>query len=250
VEIWRLSDAAVVSTPTLPLYGGQGFVWFRFWVRPFVPDISKIPESERAYYEDYMLTIFNNPHNIDFSADALWEIHPPDEAASIAAAFDENAWSRLQAALEAAQSAVAEIPTDDSARPLFVDTYDRLRAFHAFCRTQRNIVGWIAGVHGFMDAENEAERKAAREIVRQVVEDELENARYLLDLWESTTVDFIPIAELGESMHTLGANLGDLIRKKIHLMEQYGHHDPYIDPDYMWRMPARSELKLEEYIGY
>jgi hypothetical protein len=33
-------------------------------------------------------------------------------------------------------------------------------------------------------------------------------------------------------------------------MEAYGHHPPYIDPDYMWRMPEGSELSEKEYLGY
>ena len=33
-------------------------------------------------------------------------------------------------------------------------------------------------------------------------------------------------------------------------MEKYGQHLPYIDPDYMWRMPPGSDVKLEDYIEY
>jgi len=56
VRAWRLSDAAVRGFPSIMLYGDNnwGFPWYRLFVRPFAPDIGKIPEAERAYYEKYM----------------------------------------------------------------------------------------------------------------------------------------------------------------------------------------------------
>lgn len=249
VEVWRLSDRAVRATPVLPLYGGQGFVWYRFWVRPFVPDIAAIPESERAYYQHYMLSIFNNPHNIDFAADALWTIHTVEESEVFVDRFDAEVWEPLDAAIAAADAGINKAGTD-SAKAVFTETRDRLLAYRSYSRTLRNIAAWIAGVHGYLDAEDTATRTAKRERVNAMVADELQNARALLELWESTTVDFIPIAEHGETMHTYGSNLGDLIRRKIALMEEYGHHEPYIDPDYMWRMPEESGLEEEEYLGY
>ncbi len=80
-----------------------------------------------------------------------------------------------------------------------------------------------------------------------MVANELENARELLELWESTDIDFIVLAEQGETTHTYGNNLPILLRKKIELMERYADmRSLYIDPNYMWRMPAGSELKEEE----
>lgn len=73
---------------------GQSFTWYRFWVRPFVPDMSAIPEADRVAYEEMMLTIFNNPNNIDFGADALWEILDVDTCDRHLHAF-EAAWGAL-----------------------------------------------------------------------------------------------------------------------------------------------------------
>ncbi|MBF8297220.1 MAG: hypothetical protein HW389_3765, partial [Bacteroidetes bacterium] len=36
-------------------------------------------------------------------------------------------------------------------------------------------------------------------------------------------------------------NFGELLKKKIELMERHRDDEPYIDPNYMWRM--QSNLK-------
>ena len=233
------------------MYGGQGFVWYRFWVRPFVPDIGAIPDADRAYYQDYMLSVFNNPHNVDFGADALWTIHPPEEAEELAGRFDAEVWAPIDAAVELATESAEDPAFEEAARKHFGILRDRLRAYRSYCRTVRNIVGWIAGVHGYLNAEddvNEAGRDSSKS--RRWWRSELQNTRDLLDLWESTDVNFIPITESGETMHTYGANLGELLRKKIELTERYGDRDPYIDPEYMWRMPEGAGLDEDVYRGY
>jgi hypothetical protein len=252
VEIWRLIDRAVGALPTMPLYGGQGFVWYRFWVRPFVPDIGRIPEADRAYYQDYMLSVFNNPHNVDFGADALWTIHDVEESQQIMSRFDEQVRDTLDRAIELAtrlEQGTAEDGATEAHR-IVKETKDRLRAYRAYCRTLRNIAGWIAGVHGFLRSNDEATGAASRALVDAVVQSELANARELLDLWESSQTDFIPITAHGETMHTYGLNLGTLVREKIRLMEAFGDSEPYIDPDYMWRMPEETGLDSNEYLGY
>lgn len=254
VSVWRHSDKAVAAAPSRPLYGGQGFVWYRFWARPFVPDVSKIPEADRAYYQEFMLSIFNNPHNIDFAADALWTIESVEQSDRFVEQYDSAVWDPLESAIAEAQMGVEETSRDPvdgiAAHAVFVDTRDRLRAYKAYSRTLRNISAWIAGVHGYLDAEDNETKSARLELVTEMVANELENTRELLDLWESSTVDFIPIAEAGETMHTYGTNFGDLLRRKIDLMVQYGYHEPYIDPNYMWRMPEGSDLDGVEYLGY
>ena len=56
-----------------PLYLSWG-VWYRILVRPLVPDIDRIPETEREYYERHMLATHHNPTRVDPSRDALWEL--------------------------------------------------------------------------------------------------------------------------------------------------------------------------------
>ncbi|MCG8605190.1 hypothetical protein MJD09_09355 [bacterium] len=250
VEIWRHTDRVVAATPNLPLYGGQGFTWYRFWVRPFVPDISKIPESEQRYYLDYMLSIFNNPQNIDFGADALWKIHPTEESAGLVKQFDAEVLPPLEAVVALAKQARDEVRGQADIEPVFVDLHDRLLAYRAFCTTLRNIVAWIAGVHGYLEADNETTRAAKLALVEDMVESELRNAEELLDLWNSSTTDFFPLWEIGETMHTYGTNLGELVERKIELTKRYRNHAPFVDPNYMWRMPKGSELKESDYIEY
>jgi len=249
VSIWRLSDAAVRAAPTAYLYGTLGFPWYRFWVRPFVPDIAAIPEQERAYYEKHMLCIFNNPHFVDFRADALWEIHGIEESAANVERFDRDVWPPLEQAIAAA-GVEAEAAAGRPAGEVFADLRDRLRAYRCYNRTLRNTFAWITSVPGYLEATEEAQRAHKLELVRQMVADELANAEELLRLWEESDIDFMPIHEAGESMHHYGVTFGDLVRRKIDLMRRYGDRAPRIDPDFMWRMPAGSSIDASEYEGY
>jgi hypothetical protein len=47
-----------------------------------------------------------------------------------------------------------------------------------------------------------------------------------------------------------GLNFGERLKKKISLMEKYGGPLSYIDPNYMWSMPERSDLDQSEYVNY
>ena len=51
-----------------------------------VPNIEKIPDKERAYFEKYINAIFNNPNLVDYAADALWTLISKEDAEKI---FDE-----------------------------------------------------------------------------------------------------------------------------------------------------------------
>jgi len=247
VEIWRLLDRIVREAPMSYLYSGLGFTWYRFWVRPFVPDIGAIPEGKRAYYEKYMLCIFNNPHFVDFGADALWEIHGAEEARGCVEQFEGQARALLDRAVALADQAAV---VADEHRPFFGELRDRTRAYRHYCVTMRNLFAWGAGVHGYLEGEEEAEKKKALMMVQEMVESELRNSEELLALWERSAVDFMPIHEVGESMHDYGLNFGELVGRKIELMRKYGNRTPRIDPNFMWRMPEGAELKEEDYLGY
>ena len=249
VAIWRDMDRAVEKAPTAYLYGTLGFMWYRFWVRPFVPDIAAIPEEEREYYEKHMLAIFNNPHFVDFGADCLWEIHSQEESGKMVARFDTEVWGLVDAAVDGARKE-AEAAAGTPAGEVFADLRDRLRAYRCYARTVRNIFAWVAGVRGYVDAQDESEKASHLEQTRQMVADELANAEELLVLWEETDVDFMPLHEAGESMNHYGANFGELVRCKIELTRKYGDQLPHIDPDFMWRMPRGSQISEEEYMGY
>ncbi len=250
IDIWKLSDQVSAAAPCHRLYGGLGFTWYRFWARPFVPDIGAIPEEDRRYYEKHFLSHFNNPHNVDLAADMLWEITSPEECEISVQTFDAAVWSPLDRAVTLATQMADQLPEQTAARERFIEMRDRLTAWRCFNLTLRNLSAWIAGVHGYLKAEDEAEKQSRLHMVREMVSSELANTRALLELWNTTTTDFMPINALGETMHDYAVNFGEVLEKKIALMEQYGDRLPYIDPDYMWRMPEGSPLQQSEYMGY
>lgn len=250
IKIWKNSDQAVRNFPDVPLYGTNwAFEMYRFWVRPYVPDIDRIPESEREYYEKYTMAIFNNPHRIDFAKDVLWDLISIEQADEIVKQFDGKSKLALEKAIELANKAINETAEDNSAHELFVELRDRLLALRCYYRSLRNIGAWIAGVHGYLETNEKSAKQARLKMVREMMEDELQNARDLLELWRTTKVNFIPIHQYGETWHEYGENLGELIDKKIALMERHKDDLPGIDPDYMWRMPKELKHFEEKYLG-
>lgn len=250
IEIWKYSDQAVRNFPDVPLYGTNwAFELYRFWVRPYVPDIDKIPESERKYYEKYTMAIFNNPHRVDFAKDVLWDLISIEQADEIVKQFDGKSKPALEKAIELANKAAEVTVADNSAHELFDDLRDRMLALRCYYRSLRNIGAWIAGVHGYLETNDITEKQTRLKMVREMMDDELQNARDLLKLWQSTKVNFIPIHQYGETWHEFGENMGELIEKKIVLMEKHKNDLPYIDSDYMWRMPKELKHLEEKYLG-
>ena len=133
---------------------------------------------------------------------------------------------------------------------VWINLRDRLRAFLCYAETLRNICGWIAGVHGYLDATDDAERSRRRSQVYNTCARELDNARNLLLLWERSDVDFMPLIAHGETTHHCGMILGELLRHRIDLMERYGDREPAIVADYMWRMPPGSTITEHAYKGF
>lgn len=232
MALWRLSDDAVRSYPPGIPYSTFAFPWFRLWVRPFVPNIDAIPEEERAYYEKYLIATFNNPTRVDLNNDMMWNFLTVKEAGKKKDVIDRKVLPPLRKGIEKAKSMIGAL--GDQA--VFADLEVRLRAAECFYRTMRNVVAWIESVHGFLEAETEKQQQEFRLKVREMVDNELQNARNLLLLWETSKVEFIPISKSAESLHIYGRNFGELVKKKIGLMEKHGNDEPSIDADYMWRM--------------
>lgn len=250
VAIWQRADEAVQGAPCTGLYAGNGFVWYRFWARPMVPDIGAIPEEDRRYYEQHFLSHFNNPHNVDFAADMLWEIVSPEQCEAAVRRFDGKAWGPLDEAIELAKQAVDQSAGETQVHDVFVDLRDRLIGYRCYAMTIRNLSAWIAGVHGYLQAESEEDKQSKLAMVREMVASELANTKALLTLWESSVVDFMPVNAYTETMHEYGTNFGEVLQRKIDLMEKYGDRLPHIDPNYMWRMPAGSDISEADYWDY
>jgi len=250
VRAWRLADAAARGFPSIMLYGDNnwGFPWYRLLVRPFAPDIEKIPEAERAYYEKYMTVTFNNPNLVDLGVDILWTLLTTEQADSAVAQADGKTWAPLDEAIAALGEAVGE--TEGEAQAVFTDQLDRLRALRCYFRTLRNTAAWVAGVHGYLEAKDPAEKARRREAVRAMVDDEIANARDLAALFESSKTRFMPIDPTGETFNMYGANLPALIARKVALMEKHRDDEPRIDPDFMWRMPPDAGLDPALYLKH
>ena len=250
VKAWRLCDAAVRGFPSIGLYGDNnwGFPWYRLLVRPFAPDIERIPAAERAYYEKYMTVTFNNPNLVDLGTDILWTLMSRDQADAIMAQADQRTWKPLDEAIGVLKDSLRSAKGD--AREVFVDQHDRLRALRCYFRTLRNTAAWVAGVRGFIEAKDPAEKESRLTMVRAMVDDEIGNARALAALFEESKTRFMPIDPTGETFNMYGTNLPELIRRKVALMEKHRNDDPRIDPDFMWRLPPDSGLDPKAYIKY
>jgi hypothetical protein len=249
-EIWKLTDKVVQVAPCGGLFGGDGFPWYRFWARPFVPNIGAIPEADRRYYEKHFLSHFNNPHNVDLRTDMLWEMMTVEQCDKAVRLFETDVWGNLDQAIELANQAVDQSVNESAPHGVFIDLRDRLVAYRCYATTIRNLSAWVAGVHGYLNADDEAEKQSRLSMVQEMVASELANAKALLKLWDSSVVDFMPLNAYSETMHDYGVNFGEVLQKKIALMEKYGDHLPYIDPHYMWRMPEGSNVSAEDYMSY
>lgn len=250
VRAWRLVDAAVRGFPSIMLYGDNnwGFPWYRLLVRPFAPDIERIPEADRAYYEKFMTVTFNNPNLVDLGVDILWTLLTTEQANAAVAQADSKTWKPLDEAIAALTEAAAE--TDGTVQAVFTDQLDRLRALRCYFRTLRNTAAWVAGVHGFIEAKGPAEKEKRRAMVRAMVDDEIANARDLAALFESSRTRFMPVDPAGETFNMYGANLPELIGKKIALMERHRDDEPRVDPDFMWRLPPDAGLDPAAYLKH
>lgn len=235
-EIWLDSDTAVRSFPPGIPYSTFAFPWFRLWVRPFVPNIDAIPESERRYYEDYLIATFNNPTRIDLNNDMLWNFLTVSEAADKREQIDASVLPLLDRAITKCESVLESFEPAEQAKLVFIDLHDRLIAASCFYTTMRNTVAWIVSVHGYLEAPSPAVKEEFHRKVREMMASELQNANDLLRLWETSPIHFIPVSSRQESLHMYGENFGELLKKKIQLMQRHENDEPYIDPNYMWRM--------------
>ncbi|MEX1140560.1 MAG: hypothetical protein WEF53_14555 [Bacteroidota bacterium] len=233
IALWNLSDKAVRAYPVGIPYSTFGFPWFRLWVRPFVPNIDAIPEEERAYYEKYLIATFNNPTRVDLNNDMLWNFLSVKEAGRKKTLIAKKVLPPLESALK---TLGVLRQNGGGLEGVFADLEIRLKAARCFYTLMQNLTAWVEGVHGSLQARNPREKEHFKKIVRAMVDSEIANARDLLALWDISPVDFIPVSQTGESLHMYGRNFGDLLKRKIALMEQHRSDEPFVDPGYMWRM--------------
>jgi len=237
VQIWKLAEQALRHLPPLPLYSNFGFVWMRTWVRPIVPNIEAVPKAERAYYEKFMVSMPNNPSMVDLGRDVLFDLISREYGEKYVERVDANVWKPLDAAIALADSRNTDgLPF--SGPSVFLDQRDRLRGLRCWIGTQRSTAAWVTGVYGYLEAKDAATKQRCRNFLKTLVADEIQFARDLLQLWETSPINWMVVSKVAETSYIYGENLGELIRKKIALMEKYGDVEPYIDPNFIWRVPG------------
>ncbi len=238
VGAWRLVDKAVRSFPPLSIYSHYGAVWQRLLVRPLVPDIDRIPERNRDYYEKFMCASVHNPNRVDLAKDVLFELVSIDYAKASCEKIDANVLPVLKRVLDKLSTVLREQDLKEQKNRLniFLDLYDRCRALQCLFLTLRNTAAWIYAVHTFLDTENPDTQASCRMILDELIESEIRNAQDCLDLWENSPVEWMIVSGQGETPFIYGMNFGLLLKKKIVLMRRHKNDNPSIDPDYMFRV--------------
>jgi hypothetical protein len=234
--IWQQADDTIQHLPILPLFTSFGFVWLRLWVRPIIPDLLAIPDKERRYYEQFMVSTSNNTNLVDLGKDVLFDLVTPESGEKFVQRVDENVWPRLESVLQLAKAQAHNQQFAEQARRVFTDQYDRLRGLRCWVGTLRSLSAWVAGVHGFLGTKDQTQKQSWRKYLDDMMARDLQNTKDLLELWESSTVDFMVVSKTGETSFIYGENLGELLRHKITLVEKYRHVEPRIDMNIMWKV--------------
>lgn len=234
VALWDLIDEAVSYLPVLPLYSNFGFVWMRTWVRPLVPNLEAVPQEDRLYFERFLVTTPNNPSINDLGRDVLFDLITRESGQLMAEQFDQNVLPRIDHALQSAQELAAH--HKDAAAAVFLDLRDRIRALRCWSRTQRNTCAWVAGVHGYLDSDSASDKTALQDYIQDMIDQDLDNTRDLLDLWQTSQTEFMLVSAVGETSYIYGENFGEHLQRKIELTERYRDVQPFIDRDITWRL--------------
>ncbi len=231
---WKLAEEAILAYPiTNGLYTTFGFTWFRLWQRPFVPDLEAVSEQERSYYEDYICTTPHNPNNVDLSQDVLFTLATPDRCELDMQRMDENLWPPLDKAIRILEEKLNTQYAEVEPNNVLYDQWIRLRALQCWFRTQHSVNAWIAGVYGYLHADQESEKKRYRAMIREMMAKEIANSQALLELWQTARIEFIPIAENGETPLIHGKRFGENLVKRISLMQKHMEDEPRINPNYI-----------------
>ena len=237
VKVWMASDEAYRSFPVpVQIYSSWG-VWYRLFTRPIVPDIEKISEKDREYYEEFLLAPPHNRCRIDFRYDVGFDLIEPAQAQICLDLINQNVMPEAEKALTLAEQILARAATP-AERAAALDLRDRMFALKCWYRNQRNVTAWIAGVHQYLESKDAAVRNRCRAILREMVLDEIDNTKALLSLWETSRTPWIILSDVGETTFIYYKNLGKQLQRKIELMQGHENDEPYVDPEFQWRVPG------------
>ena len=122
------------------------------------------------------------------------------------------------------------------------DQWIRLRALKCWFRTQRSVIAWVVGVHGFLEADEARDHGAMSEyrvLVRDMMLQEIANSKDLLELMASG-IEFMATTDQQETPLIHGRNLDVLLNKRLSLMRAHLDDQPFIDSSYMQRKAAQA----------
>jgi hypothetical protein len=239
IEAWKYIEDAILAYP-IPnmMHSNFGFTWYRLWCRPLVPNIEAIPESERAYYENFMCTTPHNPQNVDLAKDVLFELTTQERCELADKRYKEYLWEPMNKALKILQQNFNAIPENDKAKQVFYDQYIRARALKCWLKTIQSSAEWVAGVHGYIKSDDKSKKAEYKKMVQAMIKEEIENAKDFIELFTTSKIEFMAVSKEGETPLIYGKNLPELVKKKILLMEKHIDDEPFIDPDYMLKRAA------------
>jgi hypothetical protein len=244
VRAWKLTDDFIRAWPLPVMIYNTWSVWYRLWTRPIIPNIEAIPEKDREYYEDYLLATPHNRTRVDFRWDVGFDLISRERAWQTLERIDKRGFGGLDEAIRLLDEDWKSSNDGTAAKACFLDQRDRLRALRAWFRTQRNVTAWIAGVHGYLEASDDGMKQQCRTILREMVLQDKQNTKDLLELWETSPVEWMIVSEVGETTLIYDENFGDHLRRKLQLIEGHENDEPYVDPNFQWRVPG-LEMQLQ-----
>ncbi len=238
VKGWRLVEQAIRAFLPLSIYTHYGVVWQRVFVRPLVPDIDRIPELKRAYYESFMCTSIHNPNRVDLAKDVLFELVTKDYARTAFSRVDENVWTPLESAIQLFKKKGEEARSaeDKKAEGVFTDQYFRIRALKCLYTTLRNTAVWIYAEHEYLESDDPGSKANCRKLLDEMIDKEIKNCAELIEIWKTAPIEWMIVSGTGETPFIHGSNFAELLEKKISLMQKHRGDEPSIDPDYMFRI--------------
>ncbi|MBT3232943.1 MAG: hypothetical protein HN356_09020 [Calditrichaeota bacterium] len=234
-KAWNYTEDAIVAYPNITsLYSTFGFTWYRLWLRPFVPNIEALPQKDRNYYEEFMCTTPHNPNNVDLSRDVLFQLTTPEKSLRDIERIDENLMEPIEEAIEMLQNIEQAAISKLSKKNVISDQLVRIRALRCWFVTSRSVAAWVAGVYGYMAAQNDTEKDNAKAILDKMTDMEIANTEELIELVNSG-VEFMAITDQGETPLIYGSNFADLLPRRIELMQKHRDDEPFIDHNYVER---------------
>jgi hypothetical protein len=214
VKVWNHSDEAYRSFPIpIWIYSSWGN-WYRLPTRPIIPNIEAISEKDREYYEQFLLATSHNRCRVDFRYDVGFDLVDPAHALHCVKLIDRDLFPHMEAALKLLRHMKERATTD------------------------------AAQVHGYLETKDKKVRKECRKLLKEMVLDEIENTKKLLELWETSSTNWMILSDVGETTFIYYKNFGEQLKRKITLMKGHENDEPRVDPNFQWRVPGFTDVKI------